>query len=114
MALENVAHRLVAERQAQVGQGADNPVIAPGAMLLGHTHDQSLQLRVDPRATRSLTLRGAVTLLGHELAVPSEDGIGLDEARHFREGSLAQPLTEFSQRPAFAVCQPYAARDLVA
>src|SRR5215831_15758087 len=63
MALEDVAHRLVADRQAQVGQRADNPVIAPGAILLGYTHDQGLQLWINPGASRRLTLRRAVKFL---------------------------------------------------
>src|SRR5262252_10664060 len=36
MALEDVAHRLVTDRQAKVGQSTDDPVIAPGAILLRH------------------------------------------------------------------------------
>src|SRR5215510_10350638 len=78
MALEDVAHRLVAYRQAQVGQRADNPVIAPGAILLGYTHDQGLQLWINPGASRRLTLLRAVKFLGHELPVPGEDGVGCD------------------------------------
>src|SRR5207249_5663410 len=73
MALEDIAHRLVTDRQAQVGQGADNPVIAPGAILLGHTHDQSLDLMVDHGAAGGLALWGAVTFLRNEFAVPGQD-----------------------------------------
>jgi hypothetical protein len=89
MALEDVTHRLGTDRQAQVGQGADDPVIAPGAILLSHTHDQSLQLRVDPGATRSLTLSGAVKLLGYERTVPAKNRVGLDDGGHVLEGLLA-------------------------
>jgi hypothetical protein len=34
----------------EVGQGADDPVVAPGAILLCHTDDQRLQLLVDPKS----------------------------------------------------------------
>jgi hypothetical protein len=35
MALEDVADRLVADRVSQVGQCPDDPILAPGAILLG-------------------------------------------------------------------------------
>ena len=44
MALEDVAHRLGTDCQAEVGQGADNPIIAPGTVLVGHADHQVLQL----------------------------------------------------------------------
>src|SRR5262249_12478247 len=114
MALENVAHRLGTDRHAQVGEGADNPVVAPRTILLGHADDQGLNLLVDRRAAGSLVLWGAIKLLGHELAVPGEDGIGLDNGCQCLEGLFAQLLTDLGQRPAFAVRQPYTARDLAA
>ena len=114
MALEDVAHRLVTDGVAQVGQGADDPVIAPGAILLGHAHDQGLQLLVDRGATRSLALLGAVKLLGHELAVPAENRVGLDDRGHFLQGLLAQLLADLGQGLALAITQPHTPCDLVA
>src|SRR5262249_52478246 len=38
-ALEDMAHSLIADGVAKVGQGADDPVITPGAILLGHADD---------------------------------------------------------------------------
>ena len=86
MALEDVAHRLVADREAQVSQGADNPVIDSGAILLGHTYDQDPQLWINPGASRRLTLRRAVTLLGHELPVPAQNRVRLDDGGEFLQG----------------------------
>jgi hypothetical protein len=40
MALEDVAHGLVTDGVPEVGQGADDPVIALGAILPRHTNDQ--------------------------------------------------------------------------
>jgi hypothetical protein len=57
---------------------------------------------------------GTVKLLGHELTVPGQDRVGLDEARHFRQGSLPQLLADRGQRRAFAIRQPHTARDLTA
>src|SRR4026209_2264604 len=61
MVLEDVAYRLVTDRIAHIGQGAHNPVVAPGAILLSYTHDQCLDFLVDPGATGRLTLSEAVT-----------------------------------------------------
>ena len=47
MALQNVTHRLVTDGQAQVSQGSDNTVVAPGAIFSRHAHHQSLQFLAD-------------------------------------------------------------------
>src|SRR5207253_9716579 len=97
MALEDVAHRLVADRQAQVGQRADNPVIAPGAILLGYTHDQGLQLWINHGASRRLTLLRAVTLLSHELPLPAKNRVRLDDRGHVLESLLTELLANLGQ-----------------
>ena len=77
----------------------DDPVIAPRAILLGHADDQRLQLLGNHGATGSLALCGAIKLLGHELAVPTENGVGLDDRRHFRQRLLAQLLADVGEGP---------------
>src|SRR4029453_11929646 len=42
--LEDVAHSLIAHRVSKIVQCPHNPIIAPGTILLGHTHHQGLQL----------------------------------------------------------------------
>src|SRR4029453_5509413 len=90
MPLQDVAHGLITDRIAQVRQRTDDPVIAPGAVLLGHAHHQRLKLRVNGGASWRLTLLGAITLLGHEFAVPAENRVGLDDRRHVLQSLLAQ------------------------
>src|SRR5262249_52099742 len=43
VALQDVADGLITNRIAQVGQRADDPIIAPGAVFLGHTDHQGLE-----------------------------------------------------------------------
>src|SRR5262249_14621185 len=102
VALENVAHRLGTDRQAQVGESADNPVVAPRAILPCHAHHQSFDLWVNHGPTGSLALWGAVKLLGHELPVPGQDGVRFDDLSDFLEGLLAQLLADLCQRLALA------------
>jgi hypothetical protein len=57
---------------------------------------------------------GAITLLGHEFAVPAENCVGLDDRRHVLQSLLAQFVANGGQRLAFAVTQPDTPLDLVA
>src|SRR5262245_16701355 len=113
MPFEDVAHGLGTDRQAQRGQGTDDPIIAPGAILLGHADNQGLQLRVNRGAAGSLTLCGAVKLLRHKSPVPGQDGVRFDDGSDFLESLLLQLRAEVRQRLALAVCQPHTTRNLV-
>src|SRR2546425_11997549 len=79
MALQDVAHGLVTHGVAQVRQGSDDAVITPRAIVLSHADDQRLQLWVNRGTPWGFAVFGAITLLGHERAVPAENGVGLDD-----------------------------------
>jgi hypothetical protein len=113
MTLEDIAHGLVTYSVSQVGQSANDPVVASGAMLPRHAHHQGLDLLVDRGAARCLALLGAVTFLGHQRAVPAEDRVRFDDLGHFRQRVLAQLLAHLSQGAALAITQADAAFDLV-
>src|SRR5689334_19618584 len=114
VALENVAHSLITERIAQVGQRADDPVIPPGAVLLGHAHHQGLDLLVDRGTAGSLALLGTVKLFGDQCAMPGEDGVRFHDRCHFRQCLLPQLLADLGQGPALAITQPEAPLYLIA
>jgi hypothetical protein len=114
MALQDVAYGLVSDRVAQVRQGTNDPVIAPGAVLLGHADDQRFQLRISRGTPWGLTLGGAIKLLGYELAVPSQDRIRFDDGGHGFQGFFPQLSTNLGQGYAFAIRQPHTALELVA
>src|SRR4029453_9389074 len=84
---EDVPDRLVTEGVPQIGQGAGNPVISPGAILLGQPYDERLPSRGRPRPSGIPPVPGPVTLLGDELAVPGEDRLRPDDG-----GDLLQRL----------------------
>jgi len=114
VALQDVAYGLVTEGVPEVGQGTDNAIIPPGTILLRHAHHQVLHFLVDRRASRTLTLLGAVTFLRDEFAVPREDGVGFDDGGHFLQDLLAVLLANLGQRLALAITQLDASRDLIA
>ena len=60
MPLEDVAHGLVTDGVAQVGEGPNDPVIAPGAILPGHAGNQRFELLVDFGTAWRLLLLGAI------------------------------------------------------
>jgi hypothetical protein len=52
MTTQNVANRLVRNLMPQSGECPNDPVIAPGLILLGHANNQLLNGSVDRRPTR--------------------------------------------------------------
>src|SRR5438270_2558231 len=96
MPFQNIAHGLVTDREPEVGQGADDPIVAPGAILLRQAHDQRLQLWIDGGASWGLPLLGAIKLLDDQCAVPAKNRLGLDDRGDFFQGLLAQLLTNGS------------------
>src|SRR5215813_12061185 len=106
VALQDVTDGLSTDRQAQVGEGADDPIVAPRAVFLGHADHQGLQLWVNGGTSWSLAPLGAVELLGHQCTVPAENRVGLDDRRHVLQSLLAKSVANLRQGRAFAVAQP--------
>src|SRR5215831_5507794 len=113
MALEDVAHGLITDGIAQVREGSDDPVIAPGAVFPRHTYHQRFQFRVDRGTPYGLALLRAVAFLSSKSTVPGENRVRCDNRGDFLEGLLAQLLADGGECLAFTVTQPDAPFDLV-
>src|SRR5262245_16905012 len=72
-----------------------NPVIAPGAVLLGHANNQFLNGPVDPGSARASMLR-AIELARDETSVPSQNGIRQSGSRYVAECLAAQSTTNLA------------------
>jgi hypothetical protein len=81
VAPQNVSDGAAGKFVPQIRQGALDAAIAPLAVFFGHAHDQSFQLVGRARPSRS-ALAAAVVLLGNQLSVPREQGLGRDDGRH--------------------------------
>src|SRR5262245_45934138 len=114
MTFQDVAHRLGTKGVREVREGTNDPVIAPGAILLRHADDQGLQLRVDLWSPWGLAMLGAVKLLRHEFAVPGQDRIGPDDGGRYLEGLLTKLVANLREGLPFGIRQPHASRELVA
>jgi hypothetical protein len=64
VALQDIADRLITDLIPQIGQRPSDPVIAPGAVLLGHANDELLDLAPDPRSAWAATGFRAIELAG--------------------------------------------------
>jgi hypothetical protein len=112
--LENVAHRLIAERIAEIGQGTHDAVIAPRAVLSGHPHHQVFNLWVNSGTAGRWTGLGTITLRRSALAIPGEDCVWLGHCRNLFKRLSAQVLANRSKLIALAVREPQASSDLLA
>src|SRR5215510_6730023 len=102
-ALENIAHGLIADVVAQLGESAGNAVITPGTILLGHLDDQVFECLVDTGSSHGLSLRGAIEFLSHQLAMPGENRLGFDNGGDFLQRLLAEFLADRGQGLALDV-----------
>ena len=94
--LQDVAHRLVRNRIAQIGERTDDPILPPTAVLLGHADNQRLDLRADSRPSRVGSMAGSVELAGDQAAVPAENRLGLGDTGYIGEEVAAEAFTDFS------------------
>src|SRR5206468_6876719 len=88
MALQDIAHRLVTDRVPEVGEGADNPIIAPGVILPRHADYQRFEFWVDCGTSGCLTPLRTVKLLRNKFAVPGENRVGFDDIGHCLQALL--------------------------
>src|SRR5262245_64610573 len=98
MSSQDIADRLSGNLIPQIGQGADNPVIAPVPVLAGHAQDQLLERALDPRSAQTSTPLRAIEFAGDKLAVPSQDGVRLRNVRDLGKELAAQAMTDLAQR----------------
>jgi hypothetical protein len=111
---EDIADRLVADAIAQVGHGTRHVVIALPPVLLSHKEHQGLQLRVDFGAVRKFPVLGTIKLLGHERAVPGENGLGLRNRGDLFQSLFAELLPHLGEGLALCVGKWHPSFDLVA
>src|SRR5499426_842438 len=86
----------------QIGQRPHNPLIAPGAVLLGHANNQFLNCLVDPGSAWASMLR-AIELARDEPSVPSQNGIRQSGSRYVAECLAAQSTTNLAELRSLGV-----------
>ncbi len=103
MTLQDVADRLIADLVPQIGQRPHNPVIAPVTVFPRHPNDQLLNFSLDLRPAGASTSFRAIEFAGHEVAVPSQDGVRPGDIGHLAENLAAQSMTDLAERGSLGV-----------
>jgi hypothetical protein len=114
MAFQDVADRWGTDGVPEIGEGSDDPVIAPRAVLAGHAHHEIFQRLVNAGTSDRRTRLCAVTRLGHKFAMPGEDGVRLGNRRDLCQGFPPELLTNLGKDQTIAITQRYTARYLLA
>jgi len=78
---QDIADSLVGHLMPQVGQCSYHPVITPAGVLARQANHQILDLWTGARPAPRAALFAAIEFLGHQLAIPGENGIGFGETR---------------------------------
>src|ERR1035437_945440 len=87
---KDVAHGLIGNRVAEIGQGSDDAVVPPTGVLSGEAHNERFQFGRDAGPAWRSTEFGAVELAGNEPPVPGEDGIGFGDTGDLLKRSPAE------------------------
>src|SRR5262249_9966684 len=79
------------DEESEIRKRAPDSRIAPARVVARHLEDPSLDLAIDPWATRT-ALRAPVVLLGHELPVPAQQRVRGDDRGEFAEPGSSEWL----------------------
>ena len=88
---------------ADVPESTLDSCVAPRGILSGNPNGQLLDNLHDPTSPWGAALMGP--LLGNELPVSTEDGVGSDERGNLGEGASANGLTTHGKSASLIVCQ---------
>ena len=111
---QDVAHRLIGDGMAEIGQRSDNPIVSPTGVLPGEADNKRLHFGRDWRSAGSSAEFGAVEFTSNEAAVPSKDGIGLGDTGHLLERSATEPFAYPSEGGSFRIGKAHAGRKVCA
>jgi hypothetical protein len=96
-----------------MSHGTSQPVITPAAIFRCHLDDQVFELLVDMGTSRRLAPGRTIEFVSSELAVPTEDGLGLDDMRDFFPSFLPELFANRGQSQMLDVTELDASLDLV-
>jgi len=104
VSLENVGDRRPTDSMPEILQGTLDSSISPPGILSGHSNRQLLDYLHDPTSPWGAAL--VSPLLGYELPVPTENGVGSDERGDLGKRASADGLASHSQSASLIVGQP--------
>jgi len=103
---QNAADGGVGDLVPEVGERALDAVVAPCPILPGHAQDQLDDLRRDAGTSNGAPSLAVVPLLGYELPVPAEDGVGREGGTDFAEHLSPEHPALDRQAPPLVIVEP--------
>ena len=100
---QDIAHGTLIDMMPQIRQGTLDPSIAPGAVLLGHAHDELFDLLSDPRAAKRAAVCAPIELLRDAVVIPPQEGVRRGHRRDLFEAFPAERMGERSKSAAFGI-----------
>ncbi len=106
VALQHVSDSLVRHVVAEISEGASQPIVPPGAVLLGHADDERLDLRADSRPSWIRAMLRSIELASDETPTPGENRFGFRDTGHLRKKLPPKAFADLSQRASLGVGEP--------
>jgi hypothetical protein len=106
---QDIAHSQLVDTMAQVRQGTLDPSKASGGILLGHAHDELLQLLLDTRTSELAAPLTTVELLGDQPLVPAQEGVRRGDGCHVFEALTTKWVGQGGEATALGVGEPQSA-----
>jgi len=105
VSIENITDGLVGDSMPQIGQCADDAVIAPAWILAGELEHQLFDLGRDERSSRfGGASAGKIPFAGDQAAMPFEQGFGLHDGDDLAQ-QLAERFAFFGKDPALGIVE---------
>jgi hypothetical protein len=93
----------------QVRQSPLDATVTPAGVLLGHAHDQLLDLLGDTRSAKRSSRLAPVKLLGEQSLVPAYEAVGSRDGRNRFETFAAEGMGQRGETATFDVRQAQSA-----
>ena len=97
MTPQDIAHDLMRDVIAKIGQCADDPIVSLAGILPRHTNDQVFDGGIDLRTAKVEAAFGTVELASDQAPVPSQNDVGFGGTGRLGEMPTPQPLADFRQ-----------------
>jgi hypothetical protein len=112
VAAKDIAHRLIGDGIARIGESSDDVVVAPAGIPAGEVDNERFQFWLDLGPAWGTTELGAVEFAGNEPPVASEDGLGLGDPGELPERSATAPFADVSDGGSFGIGRTHPVRKV--
>jgi len=103
VATQDIAYGQLVDGMPQIRESTLDPSIAPGRIFFGHLDHELLDLLSDTRSATRSSLRIPIKLVGDQLLVPPQEGVGSDKGRHVLQALAAEWVGQRREAAPFGI-----------